>query len=233
MADFTLVTGNRASSSWSLRGWLALKRTGAAFDEERVWFRRPDTTAQILAHSPSGLVPVLKHKRKDGLKHKREQGELLIWETLAIIEYLAELFPAAGLWPEDVAARAFARAVSAEMHAGFSPLRNHMPMDLQTQRPGEGLGEGVAENIKRITGIWEDCRDRFGEGGDFLFGTFSAADIMFAPVVTRFQTYGVELNQVCRAYADAVLATPEMKEWTEGALAEPPPGGIPEEAGAC
>lgn len=220
MADFTLVIGNRSSSSWSLRGWLALKRTGAAFDEERVWFRRPDTKAQILKHSPSGLVPVL--------KHKRDEGELLIWETLAIIEYLAELFPAAGLWPEDIAARAFARTVSTEMHAGFSPLRNHMPMDLQNQKPGEGLGEGVAENIERISEIWADCRERFGGQGDFLFGPFSGADIMFAPVVTRFRTYGVELNPVCRAYADAILETPEMKEWTEGALAEPPPG----EAGA-
>ncbi len=220
MTEFTLVIGNRASSSWSLRGWLALKRTGAAFDEEWVWFRRPDTKAQILAHSPSGMVPVL--------KHKRDEGELLIWETLAIIEYLAELFPAAGLWPEDIAARAFARVVSTEMHAGFSPLRNHMPMDLQNTFPGEGMGEGVAENIERISEIWADCRDRFGKEGDFLFGPFCGADIMFAPVVTRFQTYGVALNPVCRAYADAVLGTPEMKEWTEGALAEPPPGNIPE-----
>jgi glutathione S-transferase len=218
MADFTLVIGNRATSSWSLRGWLALKRTGAAFDEEKVWFKRPDIKAQILAHSPSGMVPVL--------KHKREEGELLIWETLAIIEYLAELFPAAGLWPEDTAARAFARAISAEMHAGFSPLRNHMPMDLQNQRPGEGLGEGVARNIKRITGIWEDCLERFGKDGDFLFGPFCGADILFAPVVTRFRTYGVELNPGCRVYADAVLDRPEMKEWTKGALAEPPPGEV-------
>ncbi len=216
MTEFTLVIGNRASSSWSLRGWMALKQTGADFDEEMVWFRRPDIKQQIGAHSPSGLVPVLKHQR-DG-------GKLLIWETLAIIEYLAELFPAAGLWPEDIAARAFARVISAEMHAGFSPLRNHMPMDLQNQKPGEGMGEGVGENIKRISDIWEDCRDRFGGEGDFLFGAFSAADIMFAPVVTRFQTYGVELNPVCRAYADAVLETPDMKEWIDGALAEPPPG---------
>ncbi len=227
MADFTLVIGNRSSSSWSLRGWLALKRTGAAFDEERVWFKRPDTKAQILSHSPSGMVPVLKHKRED--------GELLIWETLAIIEYLAELFPAAGLWPEDSAARASARVVSTEMHAGFSPLRNHMPMDLQNRKPGHGegdnMGVGVAEDIKRISEIWEDCRQRFGArfgAGDFLFGPFSAADIMFAPVVTRFQTYGVGLSPVCRSYADAILETPEMKEWTEAALAEPPPGEIAE-----
>lgn len=222
MTGFTLVMGNRASSSCSLRGWLALKRTGVPFDEVMVWFKRPDIEAQILAHSPSGLVPVLKHHNKD--------GDLLIWETLAIIEYLAELFPEAGLWPERRDARAVARAVSAEMHGGFGALRTHMPMDLQNQRPGEGMATGVAENIKRITGIWEDCRERFGDGmggGDFLFGTFCAADIMFAPVVTRLQTYDVALSPVCRAYAEAVRNTPEMREWTEGALAEPPPGEVP------
>ena len=156
MAAFTLVMGNRASSSWSLRGWLAMKQTGAKFNEIKVWFKRPDTEDQIHGFSPSGLVPVLKHKTKN--------GELLIWETLAIIEYLAELHPDAGLWPERQDARAVARAVSAEMHGGFGPLRNHMPMDLQNQWPGEGMGEGVAENIKRITDIWEDCRDQYGEG---------------------------------------------------------------------
>ena len=156
MTVFTLVMGNRASSSWSLRGWLALKCTGVAFDEAMVWFKRPDIKEQILTHSPSGLVPVLKHHKKD--------GDLLIWETLAIIEYLDELFPDAGLWPENQDARAVARAVSAEMHGGFGPLRNHIPMDLQNQWPGEGMGEGVAENIKRITDIWEDCRDQYGEG---------------------------------------------------------------------
>ena len=217
MAEFTLVIGNRSSSSWSLRGWLALKQTGVEFDEERVWFKRPDTKSQILAHSPSGLVPVLKH-----------QGRL-IWETLAIIEYLAEAFPGAGLWPEDAAQRAHARTISAEMHAGFAALRNHMPMDLQNQKPGQGQGdnlaEGVAENIRRISDIWQDCRERFGDGGDFLFGAgFCAADIMFAPVVTRLQTYGVDMSPVCRAYMDAVLKTPPMREWTKAAQAEPAVG---------
>ncbi len=157
------------------------------------------------------------------LKH----GDTVIWETLAIIEYLAELYPEAGLWPEDRAARAHARAISAEMHAGFAPLRNHMPMDLQNEFPGQGIGEGVAGNIKRIGEIWRDARRRFGAGGDFLFGAFSAADIMFAPVVTRFRTYGVELGPVCQAYADAVLDQPLMREWTAAALKEPPPGEVP------
>lgn len=220
MADFTLVIGNRTTSSWSLRGWLALKRTGADFDEVMVWFKRPETRAGIEAHSPSGLVPVLKH------------GDTVIWETLAIIEYLAELYPEAGLWPEDRAARAHARAISAEMHAGFAPLRNHMPMDLQNEFPGQGpgedRGEGVAGDIKRICEIWRDSRQRFGAGGDFLCGGFSAADIMFAPVVTRFRTYGVDLNPVAQAYADAVLDQPLMREWIEGALEEPPPGEVPD-----
>ncbi len=224
MVDFTLVIGNRSSSSWSLRGWLALKQTGVDFNEDRVWFNRPDIREQILAHSPSGMVPVL--------KHGGPRGGTVVWETLAIIEYLAELFPQAVLWPNDATARAHARAISAEMHGGFSALRTHMPMDLQNEFPGQGsgdnMGEGIAENIKRVSGIWEDCRDRFGAGGDFLFGVgFCAADIMFAPVVTRFQTYGVELSPVCRAYADAVLATPLMREWYEGARAEPPLGEVP------
>ncbi|MDA0306724.1 MAG: glutathione S-transferase family protein [Proteobacteria bacterium] len=224
MADFTLVIGNRSSSSWSLRGWLALKQTGVDFNEERVWFKRPDIREQILAHSPSGLVPVLKHQGPG--------EDDVVWETLSIIEYLAELYPDAVLWPTDFAARTHARTVSAEMHGGFSALRNHMPMDLQNdlsgQGPGDNMGEGVAENIKRVSDIWEDCRNRFGAGGDFLFGVgFCAADIMFAPVVTRFQTYGVELSPVCRAYADAVLATPLMREWYQGAQAEPPPGEVP------
>lgn len=215
MADFTLIIGNRTTSSWSLRGWLALKMTGADFNEVMVWFKRPETRTEIEAHSPSGLVPVLKH------------GGNVIWETLAIIEYLAELYPEAGLWPKDRDARAHARTISAEMHAGFSPLRNHMPMDLQNEFPGQGQGKGVAGDIARICDIWRDARDRFGAGGDFLCGGFCAADIMFAPVVTRFRTYGVELDPAAQAYANAVLEYPLMREWTEAAGKEPPPGEAP------
>lgn len=213
VAEFTIVIGDRNTSSWSLRGWLALKRTGAAFEEVMVSFKDPDVKTHILAHSPSGLVPLL--------KHQTQGHEVLVWESLAIIEYLNELYPGAGLWPDDRAARTRARVVSAEMHAGFAPLRNHMPMNLKGDKSGEGLGEpggdGVAGNIARICEIWEDCRGRFGQGGDFLFGTFTAADIMFAPVVTRLQTYGVGLSPQCRAYTEAVRATPEMQEWTAGA----------------
>lgn len=216
MADFTIVLGDRNTSSWSLRGWLALKQTGAAFEEIMVTFKDPDVKTHILAHSPSGLVPMLKHHTPD--------GDVMVWESLAIIEYLGELYPAAGFWPGDRTARAHARVVSAEMHAGFSPLRSHMPMNLQDDKSGEGLGEGVAANIQRICEIWEDCLERFGErsggDGDFLFGDFTAADIMFAPVVTRFHTYGVDLPDRCRTYADAVRANPDMLEWTEAARAE-------------
>ena len=186
-----------------------MKRTGAAFEEILVTFKDPDVKTHILAHSPSGLVPFL--------KYQTQGREVQVWESLAIIEYLHELYPAAGLWPGDLAARTQARAVSAEMHAGFGPLRNHMPMNLRTDKPGQGMGEGVAGNIQRICQIWQDCRARFGDGGDFLFGAFTAADIMFAPVVTRFQTYGVEMSPVCRVYCEAVRATPDIREWTAGA----------------
>ncbi len=214
-AEFTLVMGNRTTSSWSLRGWLMVRQAGAGFGEVMVWFRRPETKADILAHSPSGWIPVLKH-----------QGRV-IHETLAIAEYLAELFPEAGLWPDDFEARAHARSVSAEMHAGFAALRNHMPMDIGAEKPGEGMGPGVEDDIRRITEIWEVCRQRFGAGGDFLFGAFTIADAMFAPVVTRFRTYRVALGPVCQAYGDTVWDTPDMREWIAGARDEPPPGETP------
>ena len=209
MGDLTLLIGNKAYSSWSLRAWLALAVTEAPFREIVIPLDRPETRAQILAHSPSGRVPAL------------QDGGLVVWESLAILEYLAERFPNAGLWPSDPAARALARAVSAEMHAGFSALRQHMWMDLKHRRPGEGRTPEVEADITRITAIWRDCRSRFAADGPFLFGTFGNADAMYAPVVTRFQTYGVDLDPVCRAYGDAVLAHPAMQAWTAAALAEP------------
>ena len=216
MARFTMIIGNKNYSSWSLRGWIALRHCTDDFDEVPILLRKPTTRAQILAHSPAGKVPTL------------FDGDRLIWDSLAICEYLAELFPDAKLWPEDIAARAHARAVSAEMHAGFAALRQHMPMDIGAKKPGEGMGEGVEDDIRRITEIWEDARQRFGAGGDFLFGAFTIADAMFAPVVTRFRTYGVDLNPAAQAYADAVLDQPLMREWIEGALEEPPPGEVPD-----
>ena len=207
MEKFTLILGNKNYSSWSLRAWLALKRTGADFAETVIPLRRPDTKQAISARSPSGLVPALHH------------GEVMVWDSLAISEYLAELFPDAGLWPEDPGARAHARAVSAEMHAGFAALRRALPMNIRAAPSVPNRNKDVDADIRRISEIWETCLDL--HGGDFLFGPFTIADAMFAPVVSRFRTYGVDLPDACRDYADAVWNTPEMREWTAAAEAEP------------
>ncbi|HZI09324.1 MAG TPA: glutathione S-transferase family protein [Myxococcus sp.] len=206
----TLVVGSKNYSSWSLRPYLALAHTGQPFQEVVIPLGTPDTTAQILRHSPSGKVPLLKH------------GELAIWDSLAICEYLAETFPEAKLWPQAKEARAVARAVTAEMHSGFATLRQNMGMNLRARKPGQGRAPGVAEDIARIQALWNDCRGRFGQGGPFLFGAFSIADAFYAPVVTRFVTYGVELDAVSAAYRDAVLALPSFQKWAEAGLQEPP-----------
>ncbi len=201
--------GNKNYSSWSLRPWLALKATGADFTEIVIPLDRPETEAAIAAHSGAGRVPVLHH------------AERTIWESLAICEYLAELFPGAGLWPEDRDARATARSVSCEMHADFTALRENMPMDIRNSYPGKGMTSEVAGDIRRIQEIWNHCRKKFGSGGEFLFGGFTIADAMFAPVVMRFRTYGVDLSQTCRKYADTVWAMPETQAWVEAARQEP------------
>ncbi len=208
MSRLTLVIGNKNYSSWSLRGWLVVKRTGAPFDEVRVVLDTPTTRAELLRHSPSGRVPVL------------HDGDVTVWDSLAICEYLAERYPAAGLWPDEQAARARARAVAAEMHAGFASLRDAMPMNCRAQLPGKGRAPGVQDDIDRIAGLWRDCRERFGAGGDMLFGDFCAADAMFAPVASRFMTYEVDLDPISRAYVDAVRSLPAMKEWVAAAGAE-------------
>jgi glutathione S-transferase len=208
VSAFTLVVGNKNYSSWSLRGWLAARAAGVPFDEVLVRLSEPGSKAALLEHSPAGKVPVLKH------------GERTIWDSLAIIEYLAEICPDAGLWPADPAARAHARSIAAEMHAGFQALRAHMPMNLRKSLPGKGRGRDVAEDIERICAIWVDCRARYGALGPFLFGRFTAADAMYTPVATRFRTYAVELDDVCQDYVDAVLARPDFREWHEAALEE-------------
>jgi glutathione S-transferase len=210
MKEFTLVVASKNHSSWSLRAYLALAQTGQPFREVVVPLDQADSAARISQYSPSGRMPALLH------------GELVIWDSLAICEYLAEQFPQAKLWPQDTAVRAVARSVTAEMHSGFTALRSHMPMHLRARRPGEGRAPGVAEDISRITSLWRECRSRFGQGGPFLFGAFSIADAFYAPVVTRFVTYGVELDAVGAAYRDAVLALPALKAWTEAARGEPP-----------
>ncbi len=208
MTRFTLAIGNYNYSSWSLRAWIALRHTGADFDVIRIPLDRPETKAAILAQSPAGKVPVLR------------EGDLTVWDSLAICEYLAERFPAARLWPENREARATARSASAEMHAGFAALRRHMPMDCRARHPGAGHAPGVEADIARIVALWTDLRARFGAGGDMLFGHFTVADAMFAPVVSRFETYAVELDRVARDYVDAVLALPIMREWLAAAEAE-------------
>jgi glutathione S-transferase len=210
MSELTLVVGSKNYSSWSLRPYLALAHTGQPFREVVIALDEPDTAANIAKYSPSGRVPALQH------------GTLAIWDSLAICEYLAETFPQAKLWPQEREARAVARAVVAEMHSGFSNLRQNMTMDIRAQKPGQGRAPGVAEDIARIQALWNDSRSRFGQGGPFLFGHFTIADAFYAPVVTRFVTYEVELDAVSRAYRDTILELPALKTWTEAARSEPP-----------
>jgi glutathione S-transferase len=209
MADLTIILGNKNYSSWSLRAWLALAATGAEYDEIVIPLYRDGAKERILAHSPSGKVPALRH------------GEVVVWDSLAIAEYLAEAFPVAGLWPSDPVARAAARSVSHEMHAGFMALRRAMPMNCRASKPGKGMADGVAGDIERITTIWRDCRARFGAGGALLFGAFTIADAMYAPVASRFRTYHVALDAVSAGYVEAVHAVPAMQAWLAAAEAEP------------
>lgn len=209
MSNYTLYIGNKNYSTWSLRPWLAMKVAGIAFEEKMILLFDDDWKANIAKVSPSARVPVL------------TDGELIIWETMAILEYLAESHPDKGLWPADREARAMARSIANEMHAGFTALRNNMPMNIRKPHPGKGMGEGVAEDIARISEIWNDCRCRFGQGGPFLFGKFCNADAMFAPVVSRLTSFAVELDDVCAAYRDAVQGLPEMIEWSDAGRIEP------------
>ena len=213
MADFTLVIGNKNYSSWSLRGWLMAKAAGIEFEEIVIPLDLPETASAIRKHSPSGRVPVLLHRG------------LAVWESLAIGEYLNDLKPEAGLWPAAVAARAQARSISTEMHAGFHELRNNMPMNIRASSPGKGMTPAVRAEIERITSMWRDCRKRFSgaaaKDDGFLFGQFSAVDAMYAPVVTRLRTYAVPVDSDTDAYCKAVLAYPPMKEWVDAAKNEP------------
>lgn len=214
MSDLTLVIGNKNYSSWSLRPWLALKAAGQAFDEVLIVLRRPETKAEILLHSAAGKLPVLKH------------GDLTIWESLAICEYIAASWPEAGLLPEDARACAVARSVMSEMHAGFAALRRELPMDINKLSPlaqnGVTPGEEARLDIARVQQIWQDCRGRFGRKGDFLFGRFTLADAMYAPVATRLRSYGVAMDPVSEAYVNAIYAFPAMQEWCAAAAKEQP-----------
>ncbi|MBY0509526.1 MAG: glutathione S-transferase family protein [Rhodospirillaceae bacterium] len=208
-ADLHLIIANKAYSSWSMRPWLALKANGVAFRETVIALDLPDTAGKIKAYSAAGKVPVLQH------------GDITVWESLAILDYLAETFPDKAWWPSDRQARATARSVATEMHGGFSSLRQAMPMNVRKVFPASAPTDAVAADIARITAIWRECRETFGRGGPFLFGAFSNADAMYGPVVTRFKTYSVALDPVSQAYSDAVLNHPAMREWCISAAGEP------------
>lgn len=208
MSQLTLIIGNKNYSSWSLRPWLAMKQAGLEFQEIRIPLDTPKTASRLRQYSPAGKVPVL------------HDGSLIVWDSLAILEHLAERLPALYWWPTNPAARATARSISAEMHSSFVNLRQNMPMNCRASLPGKGMASGVQADIDRITTIWRDCRQRFGRGGDFLFGAFTIADAMYAPVVSRFTTYGVTLDPICQAYADAIGSLPAMQDWLAAAQAE-------------
>jgi glutathione S-transferase len=201
MNNLELVIGTKRVSSWSLRPWIALKQAQLPFTETLIELRQPETKEEILKQSPSGKIPVLKH------------GGLLVWDSLAICEYVAELACAHSLWPENRGARAVARSVSAEMHSGFVPLRQNLSMEAGVDIPDFTPPAEAQADIERIQAIWRDCRQRFGATGDFLFGRWSMADAMFAPVVFRFESYRIPQDEVCRAYMQAMLALPAMQQW--------------------
>lgn len=205
---FTLVIGNRNLSSWSLRPWLVLKTLGEPFEELSIDLTADDAGARLRAESPTGKVPVLRDRN------------LVIPDSLAICEYLAECFPSARLWPEDSAARAQARAVCAEMHAGFPALREQLPMNLCGRFPTPGMTPALARDIQRVKDLWRELRTRHQAEGDYLFGGFTIADAFFAPVATRFASYGVTLEGPERAYADTLLALPALREWMSAARQE-------------
>ncbi len=210
MAALKLAIGNKNYSSWSMRPWLALRASDIPFEETLIplYTDNPADKNRILAFSRAGKVPVL------------VDGDITVWDSLAIIEYLAERFPEKKLWPDDRAARAHARSVCAEMHSGFVALRSECGMNLHRPVRPVTLSADAQANIARVQEIWRECRERYGAPGPFLFGRFSAADAMFGPVVHRFRTYAIEVTPVSGAYMEAMMALPAFQEWTKDGLAE-------------
>lgn len=203
-----LIIGNKNYSSWSLRPWLLMRQAGIAFDEVRLPLDTPEFRERAPRYSPTGRVPVL------------HEGELVVWDSLAICEYVNERWLGGSGWPASIEARAVARAAAAEMHSGFSHLRAQLPMNCR-RRPGERHWDADAErDINRVMGLWRDLRTRFGAGGDFLCGSFGIVDAMFAPVCIRFRGYGVPLDETARAYCQAISSLPAFIEWDKAALAE-------------
>jgi glutathione S-transferase len=203
-----LVIGNKNYSSWSLRPYMALRQTGIEFEEQRISFNDPQWKSVIRTRLVPGKVPVL------------VDGDVTVWDSLAILEYLAEKFPDRGLWPSDITARAIARSACAEMHSSYTALRRNLPMNVTASFPGLGWNMAVQDDIDRICALWGECRARFGNGGPFLFGRFCNADAMFAPVVLRFASHAVKLPSDASEYCDAVRATEAMRTWVVDAANE-------------
>ncbi|MFZ2103370.1 MAG: glutathione S-transferase family protein [Oricola sp.] len=203
-----IVIGNKTYSSWSMRPWLVLKAFDLSFEETVIPLYRDGSREAIARYSEAGKVPVL------------IDGDVTVWESLSIIEYLAEKYPDCGIWPADRAARAHARSASAEMHAGFSALRSACSMTLAHRYARKDRGAACATDVARICALWKEARDRFGAGGPFLYGAFSAADAMYAPVVARFDAYQIEVPPAARAYMDAVQSHPAYVAWRDAALRE-------------
>ena len=208
MPRLQLVIANKNYSSWSMRPWVLLREAGIPFEEIQLKFNDDVSVRGIEAYSSAGKVPVL-----------LVEGDP-VWDSLAICETVAELFPGKGLWPADARARRTARSVCAEMHSGFQALRGAMPMNIRSHHPGKGINPNSRRDIDRVLAIWTSCRERFGKGGPLLFGRFSIPDAYFAPVVMRFKTYAVALPPVAKAYSEAVFALRGVREWIEGALRE-------------
>jgi glutathione S-transferase len=205
-----LVIGNKNYSSWSMRPWLVMRAAGIAFEEVFIplYTDNKADKDRILSFSRAGKVPTL------------VDGDVTVWDSLSIIEYLAERFPDAKLWPQDRAARAYARSISAEMHSGFLPLRSECGMNLHRPVGAVTLSADVQANVARVQEIWTECRDRHGKSGPYLFGAFTAADAMYAPVVHRFRTYAIGVSPQVQAYMDTMMALPAFAEWTKAGLAE-------------
>lgn len=207
---YRLVIGNQNTSSWSLRPWLAMKVFTVPFEEIQINLRDKDRKAKIFAHSPSGKVPAL------------YAGDLMIWDSLAIMEYIAEQHPDRGFWPEHPDARAIARSAAAEMHSSFHALRRQCPMDFNAVKPMDAFDKILTRNIERVITLWKDCRADYGKDGPFLFSKFSIADAMYAPVASRFRTYVPDLSQfgddgTAAAYIETLFGLPEMQAWGQAA----------------
>ena len=208
-----LVIANKLHSSWSLRPWLLLRAFDIPFEEVMIpfgpAFDDPDWKAQVKTYNPAGKVPAL------------VDDDVQVWDSLSIMEYIADRHPELAIWPRDRSARAFARNISSEMHAGFSALRNACPMNLGKRHAPKDRGPKVAADVARVTAIWTEARARHGQDGPFLFGAFTAADAMYAPVATRLRSYSIGVDPVSEAYCDAIYAHPAFVSWREAALAEP------------